>query len=1662
MTKVAKKKNRRLRRQVRKTIGALLMVSAIVVAAIPVTDVSANPQDTTNIKVAVVDSQQLEPFKNASSKYGSKIPHACERSSTPEEQIIYSSGDGVFQFVYMRPTTTERNKVAVILGYNSGVLTDSTLTIPETLEAYRKYTDNTSNQGYCLVSKNNEFLHYESKVQKQNSQGRYMYRVPAYLDKTTGKNPEVAENELIEVDGIKKYRVVEQQDVDGVLKDVENFYDVEPIMESKIDNPCYYEQIDQWKDISNTDLYYKDLKTGELKPAGDDTHWKIEADVAYIGAESVVSSSNGDWELGPDITNPEDGVFANQKNITNLVVGNNIVGISDYAFYGCSTLESVTLANGLNTIGNGAFANCINMKKCNIASNANIRAIGKDAFYGCRSLEKFMVPIGLEALGDSCFEGCTDLQEVDFSGNGSKVALRELGDHLFKNCSALTHVDFPVSYYDMSPAGTNQDLNIDMFEGCTSLQYVKVPNSDLNFVASDDRLPWDSKKEPDGTITKLGFTDTVPASFFFEGPASSKIHDIATENSIAFKYLDQDLYEKVMHEHDSQGGVGNKDARVTYQVNSNYELVRFWIDKDDKPDNVTIPESIGPYGILSIGQGSFTNNCDLVKITIPATVTSIGDNAFKGCHNLRTVIYTDASTMQVIGSDAFKTQELGCTHTQANLTSPSLTFVGAMMNDGGDDTVPFIYAMNGVSNINNSNQEKVWITCHSGWPTNLEVQYHYDPISNTGEAQLVGYPRYDMIMSLAEREKWVDSLPYVTDDNKAEYLKMVNNATDYYQASDADKKNMDQPTENEMAIVNSTLNVVVPNSVDSIKPGLFSGYVEDDTSSTGWAKENNTTLDDDKKPTESKPDIYIQRITLNGVNEVEPYTFKNCVSLVEAGIIGPNYIGDYAFDSTDDDNTFTGLVNGTTSVKDMQLQMVTLGTNLTDTGKRPFKGCQNLTSITCLDSDFVYNNGILYRNTGNGYEVVQCLPGRGKNVGSYSVGPDELSGVTDLKEEAFAGCGDIGMVDLSSSTVDVIPKGCFKDTDDLSSVGLPETVKNIEAESFRDSAIRLLRIPGTQAYIAQEAFATSKYLQTKDHNDQRTIIFECVEGTTADRYAKETDNWYINPEYGKVFLTHTVYFWDYPNYPDTTTKELFEKVKVNDGEDAVPPATTPTHEGYPFSRWTDYTNIVRDTDVYPVFGNNVYAVSFLDYDGSLIGEVQYIEEGKSATPPANPTREGYTFDRWSQDWNNVTEDRTIIALYIDNSSDASRHTVIFYDYDGTTIISQQSVNDGEAAVEPKSPTRSGYTFTGWVPKDFTKVTKDMNIVASYERTVVNPSASPSASTSPSVSPSASTSASKSPSPSPSSSSGNNGNNNNNGDDTKKYTVSVSGGSGSGSYPAGAIVALNAYDMGVGKQFDKWTTSTAGVGFANADATSTTFTMPAANVAITATYKTGDGTSTNSGGNSGSNSSNGNSGSNGNSRSNSSRNSGTTVEVTKPGISNTDLAGATVSGSTDNFIVKVTEDQTANDLAVQALQAKFGDISRVKYLPMDISLYDSTGRTKIADTSGISVNITLPLPDDLAQYAGNNKVASTLGGAIEDLNTRFTTVDGVPCVNFTATHFSPYVIYVDTANLTAGTIDATPKTGDPIHPKWFLALGLASLSLILFFKRDRKMPKTRTA
>lgn len=182
----------------------------------------------------------------------------------------------------------------------------------------------------------------------------------------------------------------------------------------------------------------------------------------------------------------------------------------------------------------------------------------------------------------------------------------------------------------------------------------------------------------------------------------------------------------------------------------------------------------------------------------------------------------------------------------------------------------------------------------------------------------------------------------------------------------------------------------------------------------------------------------------------------------------------------------------------------------------------------------------------------------------------------------------------------------------------------------------------------------------------------------------------------------------------------------------------------------------------------------------------------------------------------------------------------------------------------------------------------------------------------------------------------------------------------------------------------------------------------------------------------------------------------TVISTTGGITDTGKITATVNGSSDNYVIKITQTQEADEMGLAALHGAYGDdISAIRYLPFDISLYDSTGTNKISPVpEGISVSITMPIPDDLAIYGGNAKIASTAGGVLEKLQPRFTVINGVPCMTYTVTHLSPYLVYVDTNNLTeAGIADATPKTADGIHPKWFLCFGLAAIAIVLFLKKD---------
>lgn len=74
-------------------------------------------------------------------------------------------------------------------------------------------------------------------------------------------------------------------------------------------------------------------------------------------------------------------LFVDGKEMTDLIIPNNITKIGNYAFICCSGLTSLTIGNNVTEIGRNAFAGCSSLKSVTIPNS--VASIGVCAFDGC-------------------------------------------------------------------------------------------------------------------------------------------------------------------------------------------------------------------------------------------------------------------------------------------------------------------------------------------------------------------------------------------------------------------------------------------------------------------------------------------------------------------------------------------------------------------------------------------------------------------------------------------------------------------------------------------------------------------------------------------------------------------------------------------------------------------------------------------------------------------------------------------------------------------------------------------------------------------------------------------------------------------------------------------------------------------------------------------------------------------------------------------------------------------------------------------------------------------------------------------------------------------------------------------------------------------------------
>lgn len=105
------------------------------------------------------------------------------------------------------------------------------------------------------------------------------------------------------------------------------------------------------------------------------------------------------------------------------------------------------------------------------------------------------------------------------------------------------------------------------------------------------------------------------------------------------------------------------------------------------------------------------------------------------------------------------------------------------------------------------------------------------------------------------------------------------------------------------------------------------------------------------------------------------------------------------------------------------------------------------------------------------------------------------------------------------------------------------------------------------------------------------------------------------------------------------------KVSVEHGKDATAPAI-PTKEGQTFKKWSiAFTNVTKDLVVYAVYETDTFEVKFMN-GTEQIGETQTVDYGSAATAPEAPVKEGYSFDGWDKGFTSVKEDLVVNAKFI--------------------------------------------------------------------------------------------------------------------------------------------------------------------------------------------------------------------------------------------------------------------------------------------------------------------------------------------------------------------------------------------------------------------------------
>ena len=304
------------------------------------------------------------------------------------------------------------------------------------------------------------------------------------------------------------------------------------------------------------------------------TNITIPQGVTSIGDEAFSwCSSLTEITIPEGVTSIGDRAFSGCTILSNITIPHSVTNIGDYTFFECYCLTNITMTDSITSIGNSAFGCCIRLT--NITIPDSVTSIGDRAFDRCEGLTNITIPDSITSIGEGAFYGCSSLTEITIP-----EGVTSIGEYAFDWCSNLIEITIPHSVTSIGEYG---------FYGCSSLK-------DVYYLGS--------KEDWINISIDAGNQNLTDANIYFVKLTVNDLGYIVTESD---------------------------EAVVTYYAGSAAQ--------------VTIPSEIEGYPVTRIGNNVFSDCANLTEVTIPDSVTSIGDYAFAYCTSLAKIEVNSNNTV---------------------------------------------------------------------------------------------------------------------------------------------------------------------------------------------------------------------------------------------------------------------------------------------------------------------------------------------------------------------------------------------------------------------------------------------------------------------------------------------------------------------------------------------------------------------------------------------------------------------------------------------------------------------------------------------------------------------------------------------------------------------------------------------------------------------------------------------------------------------------------------------------------------------------------------------------------------------------------------------------------------------------------------------------------